>query len=376
MIVRILSILAIVIFLVPACGDDDPICELYNFQPNALPACNDNVISLEFYFSVMNGSGSYRITDQLSGQSQLIENETKNGLINFSVDFIISELFITSEFMDLVISDELNDNCYSSTYLLDVRECILGLEFEFIEVLASTFNMGCTTEQLNCNDDEYPAHEVYLYSFQMSKYEVSNKDYCTFMNANELSEDGIFNDTILIDLASDDCKIFFENDTFKVRSSYENYPVSNVNFAGAQAFCNWAQVKLPTEAQWEFAAKGGDKLNNYIYSGSDNPDEVAWTSATSNNQIHESGQLEPNEIGLYDMSGNVSEWCADLYNPDYYEDSPLNNPLGPIVGNNKIIRGGNWSSDPSEARVSNRDNNWIGNSSNKIGFRVVRDFYY
>jgi formylglycine-generating enzyme required for sulfatase activity len=130
--------------------------------------------------------------------------------------------------------------------------------------------------------------------------------------------------------------------------------------------------RLPTEAEWEYAARGGNKSRGYKYAGSNNIAEVAWYSSNSNHKTHPVGQKQPNELGIYDMSGNVWEWCNDRYDKNYYKNSPRNNPQGPKSGNSYVLRGGSWNNYGYYCRVANRDRYSRNLSYYDIGFRFSR----
>ena len=145
---------------------------------------------------------------------------------------------------------------------------------------------------------------------------------------------------------------------------------------GTNVTCNFNSngYRLPTEAEWEYAAKGGQNSRGYKYSGGNNIGEVAWYISNSGGKTHPVGQKNPNELGLYDMSGNVWEWCNDLYGSVYYKNSPSNNPKGPSSGRGRVLRGGSWYSNPDGARTANRGNYSPGGSGSNYGFRFVRAF--
>ena len=132
--------------------------------------------------------------------------------------------------------------------------------------------------------------------------------------------------------------------------------------------------RLPTEAEWEYAARGGVKTQNSAsqkYSGSNNINEIAWYDNNSNSKTHSVGSKKPNELGIYDMSGNVWEWCNDWYDSSYYKNSPKNNPQGASSGSSRVNRGGSWNINAEYCRVANRYYNSPGSSSHYLGFRLL-----
>ena len=133
--------------------------------------------------------------------------------------------------------------------------------------------------------------------------------------------------------------------------------------------------RLPTEAEWEFAARGGNKSKEYEYSGSNNIKDVAWFANNSGKKTHPVGILKPNELGLYDMSGNVWEWCHDWYNPEYFDmckaKGIVQNPVGPDKGSNRVLRGGAWYNDAIDCRVTLRNSFAPDSFYNRFGFRLV-----
>jgi formylglycine-generating enzyme required for sulfatase activity len=128
---------------------------------------------------------------------------------------------------------------------------------------------------------------------------------------------------------------------------------------------------LPSEAQWEYAARGGKKHQDYIYSGDSNINETCWYADNSDSRAHKTGVKTPNELGIFDMCGNVQEWCRDWYYDNYYDSSPEKNPKGAESGKGRVLRGGGWNSKPQYCRVSFRHCTSPSNRSFDVGFRLA-----
>lgn len=156
----------------------------------------------------------------------------------------------------------------------------------------------------------------------------------------------------------------------------DNYPIYYVSWTEAQEFCRrlsevaGRRYMLPTEAQWEYAARGGKKSRHYKYAGSNDPDDVAWRWDNSDHETHPVGMKKPNELGINDMSGNVWEWCSDWYGK--YDGNDTDNPQGPVMGSHRVLRGGSWSGFPGEFRVSGSRGHCLPDHKYEFfGFRVV-----
>ncbi|HHD82870.1 MAG TPA: hypothetical protein ENK92_02065, partial [Bacteroidetes bacterium] len=247
-------------------------------------------------------------------------------------------------------------------------------------VQGGTFQMGSN----NGNDDEEPIHSVTVSDFYIGKYEVTNAEYIEFLNAKGVSSNGSYGGTEYIDMDDEDCAVGYRNGRFYFRgSSYaedKNCPVIEVTWFGAKAYCKWKGGRLPSEAEWEYAARGGNKrrsvslsgVEDYKYSGSNNIGSVAWYDGNSDNKTHPVGTKQPNELGIYDMSGNVWEWCNDWYGKYYYQNSPKNNPQGPNSGEYSVLRGGSWSYNDYGCRVADRGRYDRDAGDYDFGFRFAR----
>ena len=155
----------------------------------------------------------------------------------------------------------------------------------------------------------------------------------------------------------------------------DNCPVENVSWNDVQDFLQKLNQKtgnnyrLPTEAEWEYAARGGNQSKGYTYSGSNSLTDVAWNTDNSASKTHPVGQLQPNELGLFDMSGNICEWCNDWYSN--YSPGSQTNPHGPSTGSLRVARGGSWYNSAWGCRSANRGSNYPGHRNYFVGFRLV-----
>lgn len=229
-----------------------------------------------------------------------------------------------------------------------------GVTFKMIAVEGGTFQMGATAEQENPESDETPVHSVTLSDYYIGETEVTQALWEAVMGSNPSTFKGA--DRPVENVSWDDCQTF----------------IQKLNAETGRNF------RLPTEAEWEFAARGGSNSRGYKYSGSNNLRGVAWfgqsdghtyDNGNSSEQTHAVATKSPNELGLYDMSGNVWEWCQD-YSGDYSSGSQTN-PEGPSSGSYRVCRGGSWGNDAGYCRVSDRDSYFPSDSDNFLGLRLA-----
>ena len=204
-----------------------------------------------------------------------------------------------------------------------------GICIEMVKVEGGTFMMGATSEMKNPNSNEKPVHQVTLTNdYYMGKYEVTQALWQAVMGSNPSEYKG------------------------------DNFPVETVSWNDCQKFISklnsltGRMFRLPTEAEWEYAARGGKESRGYQYSGSSNISDVAWYDENSGSKTHPVGTKQANELGIYDMTGNVWEWCSDWYSS--YSSSSQTNPTGSDSGSARVSRGGGWNCNASYCRLSVR----------------------
>jgi len=246
-------------------------------------------------------------------------------------------------------------------------------EPKMVFVEGGTFKMGSN----DGDDDEKPIHSVTVSDFYIGKYEVTVGAFKEFVNASGYQTeaetgDGSYVWTTKWEKKSD---VNWKNPSF---SQTDKDPVTCVSWNDAQAYIKWLNTKtgkkyrLPSEAEWEYAARGGSSATlSHRYSGSDDLGSVAWCSENSGSKTHPVGTKQANELGIYDMTGNVWEWCSDWYDAKYYGSSPSTNPQGASSGSNRVYRGGSWYYFASFCRVAFRNNYAPGNRSYDLGLRLV-----
>ena len=223
-----------------------------------------------------------------------------------------------------------------------------GVTFKLIKVPKGTFTMGSKSTDDTVEENERPTRMVTISDFCIGETEVTQQLWQAVMGSNPSKIVG------------------------------ENLPVVNVSWNDCQDFISklnemtglW--FRLPTEAEWEYAARGGQKSQGFVYAGSNTLSEVGWFTFNSNNSLHEVKQLQPNELGIYDMSGNVWEWCQDWFSASYYQTSEeFNDPVGPSKGFMRVIRGGRYNWLGYDCRVARREGENPQRNDVVIGLRLA-----
>lgn len=256
------------------------------------------------------------------------------------------------------------------------------LEIETVPIKAGSFQMGSLESNLYRKPDE-TRHEVILTKdFSMSKYEITNAQYATFLNACGIGPDGRGNDkteyrgrVLIVDCTTKDHLWGVRWDSSNLQwvsmTGYENYPVVYVTWYGAKAYANWIGGSLPTEAQWEYACRAGTITDYYFGNNWEELEPHAWyfRDAEIIYTTHKVGTKEANPWGLHDMYGNVAEWCQDLYAPFFPE--LVTDPTGPRKGDERVLRGGSWGTRALNCRSASRSHSIPSNGYDIAGFRVV-----
>jgi len=241
---------------------------------------------------------------------------------------------------------------------------------EMVLISAGEFQMG---DHFNEGEsDELPVHTVFLDAFMIDKYEVTNAQYAEFLNAYGKNVDAMGHK--LIEINHDCCFIEKVGDTYKPSAGYENHPVVVVSWYGAATYAQFYGKRLPTEAEWEKAARGGLVGKRYPWGDDIDPTKAnydrdgsrGWSVAEMLTYLKSVGSFPPNGYGLHDVAGNVWEWCADEYDSGYYSRSQKKNPKGPgivvtftnddftNITSGRVLRGGFWSNPPSALRCTER----------------------
>lgn len=253
---------------------------------------------------------------------------------------------------------------------------------QMVRVTGGTFEMGSKDGESN----EKPPHPVTVSDFYLGRYEVTNEEYASFLNAygsDEVKAGAYAGQKMIYEETN--FGLVKNGNSWQPVTGKEQHPVVYVTWYGATEYATWLREqtgqrwRLPTEAEWEYAA-GGGVGERTRYAGTDNDSELgnfAWYDSNSGSTTHAVGSKRPNSMGLYDMSGNVYEWCADWYGKTYYgtldERKSTQNPKGPPSGSYRVLRGGSWGDDVYYCRVSLRSYNVPDDWNGLNGFRLARD---
>ncbi len=248
---------------------------------------------------------------------------------------------------------------------------------EMITIPAGEFQMGCDPDHnggYSCNYSELPLHTVYLDTYAIDKFEITNAQYATFLNSRGSND---CNGIECLDLDDIDARIYLNGSQYDVNPGYEDHPVFEVTWYGADSYCNENGFRLPTEAEWEKAARGttvqafpwGDQnpdctLANFYYDGA---------YCIGDTTVVGSYLAGASPYGILDMAGSVHEWVNDWYLDTYYDTSPYSNPTGPETGTLKGLRGGSWYSFSNDLLVAFRYTSFPTQSNPDSGFRCALD---
>lgn len=330
-----------------------------------------------FYKSVQrvalrSATSSATIRYTTDGTDPTVDSAVYSGPIDISSSTIIKAIGYMEGLIPSTIS--------SASYTIASHPC------EMIYIPGGTFTMGDTGQE--GESSELPIHSVTLNPFYMGKYQLTQAEYTALVGSNPAYNYGVGDNYPVYYVnwysALKYCNLRSLNEgltpVYTIRGSTNPYVWGNVpsypdNTIWDAAICDWTATgyRLPTEAEWEYAARGATNDPDYVYSGSDDLDAVVWYS--DNNSPHGSkpvGTKASNALGLYDMSGNLYEWCWDWQDSSYYSSSPSNNPTGPDSGLYRVRRGGFWNGMADNCRIASRNSNYPYRSRLSNGFRLCR----
>jgi formylglycine-generating enzyme required for sulfatase activity len=256
-----------------------------------------------------------------------------------------------------------------------------GVPEGFALVEGGTFTMGSPETGEDRYEHEGPQRQVTVRSFYLGKHEVTQGEWRAVMGTTVAAQ-------------RDTAQTAVKRSGWDLYGEGENYPVYYVSWFEAVEYCNQRSVKeglspaytikgdtvtcdwnangyrLPTEAEWEYAAKGGNKGSAYLYAGSDSPGEVGWYTDNSNGASHEVGKKKANDLGIYDLSGNVWEWLWDWFGD--YEDKAQTDPRGPDTGSGRVVHSGSWLHRARDLRPFCRGGSDPSTRAGFYGFRLAR----
>ncbi len=236
------------------------------------------------------------------------------------------------------------------------------------------FRMGNTFD--GGDKDEKPAHKVCVDNYYLGKYEVTNRQFVVFLN--EVNKRNVNRELWFTINEKEHCYISGDIGHYRIMPGYEDHPVACISWHGATEFTEWVSkqtgynYRLPTEAEWEYAARSGGRQEKWSGTSHESKlDEYAWYTDNSGDKTHPVGQRKPNAFGLYDMSGNIWEWVQDWHEGSYYQKCQVNNPVGPLKGTNRVVRGGCCDNPPKVLRTANRVGYTPVGRGFDIGFRLA-----
>ena len=273
-----------------------------------------------------------------------------------------------------------HDEIIFKVFYKDQKEIWLDM----VKVEGGKFKIGSN----EFDEDERPATPLNVSGFLCSKYEITNYPFVVFLNVFQCDADGLIDGIRVVDYNAPGSHIKWDNVNHEcfVQSGYNDFPVVNITWDGAQMFCAELGGRLLTEAEWEYAAKGGvyairyytdwqknDYDYEYRFAGGNEMSQLGWFVDNSRGECHVGGRMRPNQLGIYDMCGNVWEWCYDKYNKDYYKrNGDSHDPMWVTGAPIRSNRGGSWSNDAIYCRITNRNFLMQTECNPYLGFRYMR----
>ena len=344
--------------------DDNQIAELGK-QYGAQCICVVDITHIETYLYV-----AVRMVDVVSGTAHRA-GDSENASYASPVDLrkCVTEAVKKMEGISngTTVTSSYNSGNSNSSYFYgggnsggggqNYTENAFGINMKMVYVQGGSYNMGCTGEQGgSCDSDEQTVRYVTVSDFYIGQFEITQAQWQAVMGTS----------------------VYQQQSKAGGSSTYgtgNDYPMYYVSWEEAKEFCRRLSqqtgktYRLPTEAEWEYAARGGNKTQNSKYAGGFSLDYVGWYTSNSGGKTHPVGTKAANELGLYDMSGNVYEWCEDWYGD--YRSYDTDNPTGASSGSNRVYRGGGCYNGASYCRVSFRNYDSPGSRGSNLGFRVV-----
>ena len=362
----------IIIFLLIASSSYAQNIDIQEEQRKKIAELNQRIERLESKLkSAQNGEDNYQQEEQ---KEKIIELSKRIERLESNLKSAQNERDKYRKERDKLQQEK--DSCFQLAKTVGTKSEQAAELIHVIFVQGGAFTMGCTSEQGDdCQNAEKPSHQVNLNDYYIGKYEVTVGQFRAFIEATGYKTEAEKGDGAYIWANSEWKKksdVNWQNPNF---TQIDNCPVTCVSWNDANAYCQWLNQKtgkkyrLPTEAEWEYAARGGNKSKGYKYSGSNNINDVAWYHGNSPYKTQPVGTKQANELGIYDMSGNVAEWCSDWYGS--YSSNSQNNPVGASSGSQYVYRNGGWGYSATECRVTYRNAGSPDYRDNYKGFRVV-----